>query len=183
LLRLYEGCANRTIGRLDGATLIKFYTSQPKISYLFYPEFDAEPHPILHTSMQIDLRDLSVRHKNYKKINDPPILHRKESLVTPDYPNYKKFVRLTQQEENWGLLDDPSAIKNLKGWQHILEKNCAEIKNYRLYWRKDADPYQIKLVQSYRKKRQNTKANYSGSILDLIQSDLSPNPTPTRDGE
>ncbi len=183
LLRLYEGCANRTIGRLDGATLIKFYTNQPKISYLFYPEFDAEPHPILHTSMQIDLRDLSVRHKNYKKNNDPPILHRKESLVTPDYPNYKKFVRLTQQEENWGLLDDPSAIKNLKGWQHILEKNCAEIKNYRLYWRKDADPYHIKLVQSYRKKRQKTKANYSGSPFDVIQSDLSPKPTPTRGGK
>jgi len=45
MLRLYEGCANRTIGRLEGATVIKFHTKTPKISYLFYPDFDTDPIP------------------------------------------------------------------------------------------------------------------------------------------
>lgn len=43
LLRLYEGCASRTIGRLESVTLIKFHIRQPKISYLFYPDFDTDP--------------------------------------------------------------------------------------------------------------------------------------------
>jgi DNA phosphorothioation-associated putative methyltransferase len=41
-LRVYEGCASRTIGRLDRFNVIKFPIRQPKISYLFYPDFDTE---------------------------------------------------------------------------------------------------------------------------------------------
>jgi len=156
-LRVYEGCASRTIGRMDEATLIKFHTKIPKISYLFYPDFDTEPHPTLHTSMQIDLRDLHVSYRDYSDDDDPPILHRKETVLTPDYPGYEKFAKLSQQEENWGLLDDMNAIKTRKGWQRCLEEHCAEIRNYRLYWRKDVDPYRLKLAQSARKARQKSK--------------------------
>lgn len=35
-------------------TIIKFNYEQPKISYLFYPEFDTDPHPALHHSIQSD---------------------------------------------------------------------------------------------------------------------------------
>jgi len=154
-LRIYEGCASRTIGRMDGATLIKFHTNKPKISYLFYPYFDTEPHPVLYTSMHIDLRDLHVTYRDYEDSADPPVLHRKETVVTPNYPGYDKFAKLSQQEQNWGLFDDWNAIKTLKGWQRCLEENCAEIRNYRLYWRKDADPYRVKLVRSARNARKN----------------------------
>jgi DNA phosphorothioation-associated putative methyltransferase len=104
LLRIYEGCASRTFGRLENATLVKFYTNKPKISYLFYPDFDTEPHPTLHTSMQIDLRDLNVTYRDYDTAANPPILHRKETFVTPSYPLYEQFALLTQQEEKLGLL-------------------------------------------------------------------------------
>ncbi|MFB2898745.1 DNA phosphorothioation-associated putative methyltransferase [Aerosakkonemataceae cyanobacterium BLCC-F50] len=153
-LRIYEGCASRTIGRMDGATLIKFHTKQPKISYLFYPHFDTEPHPALHTSMHIDLRDLHVSYRDYSEANDPPLWHRKETVLTPDYPGYEKFAKLSQQEENWGLFDDFNTIRTLKGWQRCLEEHCAEIRNYRLFWQKDADPYRVKLAQSAKKARQ-----------------------------
>ncbi|MCL1463141.1 DNA phosphorothioation-associated putative methyltransferase [Argonema galeatum] len=147
-LRIYEGCASKTIGRMDGATLIKFHTNKPKISYLFYPYFDTEPHPVLYTSMHIDLRDLHVTYRDYEDFKDPPVWHRKETVVTPNYPGYDKFAKLSQQEENRGLFDDWNAIKTIKGWQRCLEEHCAEIRNYHLYWRKDADPYRIKLVRS-----------------------------------
>lgn len=149
-LRLYEGCASRTIGRLDGATLIKFQTNLPKISYLFYPDFDADPHPALHTSMQIDLRDLQVIYRDYDASENPPILHRKETFVTPDYPLYEKFAKLTRQEEQWGLLDDIHTIGTRKGWQKCLREHCAELRGHRVGWRKDADPYKVKLLMSAR---------------------------------
>jgi DNA phosphorothioation-associated putative methyltransferase len=94
---------------MEGATLIKFHTSKPKISYLFYPEFDTEPYPSLHTSMQIDLRDLIVTYRDYDSSDNPPILHRKETFVGPNYPLFEKFTKLTQQEEEWGTAPAPLA--------------------------------------------------------------------------
>ncbi|XWK88021.1 MAG: DNA phosphorothioation-associated putative methyltransferase [Phormidium sp.] len=152
-LRIYEGCASRTIGRMDGATLIKFHTKQPKISYLFYPDFDTDPHPALHRSMHIDLRYLHVSYRDYADSIDPPLWHRKETVLTPDYPDYEKFAKLSQQEENWGLFDDLNSIRTRKGWQGCLEEHCAEIRNYRLYWQKNADPYRLKLAQAAKEAR------------------------------
>ena len=154
LLRLYEGCASRTIGRLQGATVIKFHTTTPKISYLFYPDFDIDPHPTLHTSMQIDLRDLHVSYRDYDTDDDPPVLHYKDALVTPDYPLYEKFAKLSRQEEDWGLLDDFRAINHRQGWLRCLEDNCATLHGHRVVWRKDADPYRLKLLRSAVRTRQ-----------------------------
>jgi DNA phosphorothioation-associated putative methyltransferase len=117
VLRLYEGCASRTIGRMAEATLIKFHTRTPKLSYLFYPDFDSDPHPRLHTSMQIDLRDLQVNYRDYDTETDCPILHWKEAYVSSSYPLREKFTKLTRQETAWGLLDDPKAISTSKGWK------------------------------------------------------------------
>lgn len=165
-LRLYEGCANRTIGRLDGATVIKFHTNIPKISYLFYPDFDTDPHPILQTCMQIDLRDLSVHYQDYDRVRNPPILHQKDQLVGSDYPNYEKFARLSQQEADWGLLDDKGAIGTLRGWQQCLEAHCATIANYRLYWRKDADPYRLRVLKAAVNNRRKKRRKSSAAVPD-----------------
>lgn len=148
LLRIYEGVVSRAIGRMDEATLIKFSLKKPKISYLFYPNFDQDAHPILHTQMDIDLIDLRVIYRDYDKDDNPPILHRKDACVTPDYPQYEKLVKLTHQEENRGLLDRPWEIKTLKSWQKRLEENCAEIRGNIVYWRKDADPYRLKILKA-----------------------------------
>ena len=157
-LRLYEGCANRTIGRLHDATVIKFHLQVPKISYLFYPEFESDPHPVLRTCMAIDLRDLSVSYESYKYVKNPPILHQKHLLVGSDYPNYEKFARLGKLEEEWGLLDDLKAVSKRQEWLQCLEEHCAVIHNYRLYWRKDADPYRLKVLKAaVNSRRQRSK--------------------------
>ncbi len=148
LLRLYEGCASRTIGRPQEANVVKFHFRKPKISYLFYPNFDTDPHPALHTSMAIDLRDLHVHYRDYDPNDNPPLLHQKDSMVTADYPLYEKFAKLTRQETEWGLLDDLRLIYDTRGWQKCLEEHCAELKGHRVVWRKDADPYRVKLVRS-----------------------------------
>jgi DNA phosphorothioation-associated putative methyltransferase len=148
LLRLYEGCASRTLGRPEEANVVKFHFRKPKISYLFYPNFDTDPHPALHTSMEIDLRDLHVHYRDYDPNDNSPLLHQKNSMVTTDYPLYEKFAKLTRQETDWGLLDDLRLIYDTRGWQKCLEEHCAELKGHRVVWRKDADPYRVKLVRS-----------------------------------
>ena len=153
LLRLYEGCASRTIGRPKEATVVKFHTNKPKISYLFFPTFDTDPHPPLHTSMQIELRDLNVRYQDYDPTENPLLLHQKDQLLTSDYPEYGKFVKLTVQEQAWGLLDNLHAINNRQGWEKCLESHCAELRGHRVVWRKDSDPYKKKLIQAVQRQR------------------------------
>lgn len=154
LLRLYEGCASRTIGRPPEANIIKFHFRQPKITYLVYPDFDTDPHPALHASMQIDLRDLYVRYRDYDASDNPPLLHQKNLLVTPDYPLYETFAKLTQQEEDWGLLDNIGAIFDRQGWERCLNEHCAVLKGHRVIWQKDADPYHVKVIRSSIRQRQ-----------------------------
>ncbi|MEP0898528.1 MULTISPECIES: DNA phosphorothioation-associated putative methyltransferase [Leptolyngbya] len=153
LLRLYEGCASRTIGRPEEANVIKFHCHKPKISYLVYPNFDADPHPVLQTSMQVDLRDLHVSYRDYDPNDNPPVLHQKDLLVMSDYPLYEKFAKLSRQEADWGLLDDLGKIRDQRGWQKCLEEHCAELKGHRVVWRKDADPYRVKLGRSLMRKK------------------------------
>ena len=157
LLRLYEGCASRTIGRLEAANVIKFHLKTPKISYLFYPDFDINPHPILSKVMTIDLRDLHVTYQDYDQEDDPPILHQIEALVTPDYPQYEKLVKLTCQEEDRGLLDNWHSISHVSGWEKCLKENCTVIDGYRLAWAKDADAYKLKALKAALRTRQRKK--------------------------
>ena len=131
LLRLYEGCASRTIGRPEEATVVKFHVQKPQITYLSFPKFDKEPHPALETSMAIGLRDLHVRYRDYDPDN-PPLLHQKDQVVTPDYPGYAKFTKLSQQEQKWGLLDDVKAIFDRRGWEKCLLQHGTELKGHRL---------------------------------------------------
>jgi DNA phosphorothioation-associated putative methyltransferase len=169
LLRLYEGCANRTIGRLDGATIIKFHAYKPKISYLFYPDFDTNPHPALHTSMHIDLRDLSVSYQDYSDLYNPPILFRKETFVTPNYPHYEKFAKLTRQEKKLGILDS-CIVKKHREWLKCLAENCVKIKGHRLFWRSDADPEKLKILQKAASERQPKKIEVNAGKIEETTS-------------
>ncbi|MBR8839591.1 MAG: DNA phosphorothioation-associated putative methyltransferase [Stigonema ocellatum SAG 48.90 = DSM 106950] len=133
LLRIYEGCASRTIGRVDGATLIKFSTDEPRISYLFYPEFDTDAHPALKTSISIELKSLRITHRDYEVRANPPILHRKETFVTPEYPLYEEFAQLTRQEEDLGLLQHKSDIGTREGWGKCLAEYGVVIRGHQVY--------------------------------------------------
>ena len=79
--------------------VIKFHLAEPKISILYYPDFFESPHPELHFSVTIDLATGKVRKHDYQGSVNPPILHRKETLLPPDYPLIEKFQRLTEAEE------------------------------------------------------------------------------------
>ncbi len=158
LLRLYEGCASRTLGRPEEANVIKLSLEIPRVSYLVYPDFDNDPHPILQTQMRIDLQDLKVRYRDFDRSDNPPILHQKDHLLLEDYPLYSKFAKLTRQETDWGLLDDLSQVGSRDRWQQKLAEHCSELRGHRLVRRKDADPYKLKLLQSQARAQKKLRA-------------------------
>ncbi|MEM8719246.1 MAG: DNA phosphorothioation-associated putative methyltransferase [Cyanobacteria bacterium P01_G01_bin.39] len=132
LLRLYEGCASRNFYRLENANIVKLYYNKPKITYLVYPEFDTQAHPTLQATMEVDLHNLSVTYHDISDETNPLILHQKDALVAPDYPSYKKFVRLTKKEQKSGLLENRDAIRRLHGWLRCLREHEVTIEGHKL---------------------------------------------------
>lgn len=132
LLQEYEQIARKIVTNIEDANLIKFNLKSPKISYLYYPDFDRDPHPILHKSILVDLLYQTVKHYFFKNSDNPPILHRKETFVTPDYPNYEQFAHLTSLEESLGLLDNKKFIGTLKNWLKLLKDHRIDFHNHNL---------------------------------------------------
>jgi hypothetical protein len=63
---------------------------------------------------------------------NPSILHRKETLVDSQYPEYATFAELTPQEEEMGLLSHAD-IGFLDQWKHVLAQKELQIIGHRLY--------------------------------------------------
>ncbi|WP_069790496.1 DNA phosphorothioation-associated putative methyltransferase [Cyanobacterium sp. IPPAS B-1200] len=119
-LQEYEKKAREIINNIDNFTLVKFNLQEPKISYLFYPDFDINPHPPIKKSILINLQEKTSKIYNYNSSQNPAILHRKETFVTTEYPYYQTFAHLTNIEERLGLLDNSKYIGTQKEWQNLL---------------------------------------------------------------
>jgi DNA phosphorothioation-associated putative methyltransferase len=129
-LRVYEGCAKTLVGSVP-ATVIKLHRQHRKVSYLFYPEFEKDPHPVLRASFRVDLQTFDIRFTDFRNSSNPPILHRKETLITRDHPLYSKFARLTSQEERADLLGVPG-IGTRNTWVNLLEEEGWRLSGHRL---------------------------------------------------
>jgi DNA phosphorothioation-associated putative methyltransferase len=127
ILRVYDGCARNYIGIVDGANIIKLHYGTPQISYLYYPEFENDPHPALAASLIVPLQTFHVQYREYKDSKNPPILHRKDAFLPPDHPLRPKFARLTQQEEQYHLYDTPELIGTRNGWQSVLKNAGVQL--------------------------------------------------------
>lgn len=138
LLRVYEGCGRALAGTVEGANVVKLNRRKPKVSYLSYPRFDEEPHPELARSTVASLAALSLAVYDYGDSENPWILHRKETLLGPDYPLRERFARLTAQEDRYGLYSRPEAIGTRQGWADALEQANVAQRGHRLVRRPPA---------------------------------------------
>jgi DNA phosphorothioation-associated putative methyltransferase len=132
LLRVYEGCGRALTGAVEGTTIIKLNRIEPKVSYLAYPDFDADPHPALSTSVRAHLRRLDLKFRDFRGSTNPPILHRKETFVATDYPFRDAFASLTAQEEEMGLLSDTLAIGTRNRWLEVLASHNLRLRGHEL---------------------------------------------------
>lgn len=132
ILRLFEGCAQGYIGRVDRANIIKLDRQEPKVSYLSYPDFETDPHPALAFSLTVHFQTFRVKYRDYRSYRNPPILHRKETFLAPDHPLHSKFARLTRIEEQKGLYDETSRIGTRESWENALAAKGLYLKGHRL---------------------------------------------------
>ncbi len=140
MLRIYEGCARAYIGTVDWANIVKLHRDAPKVSYLAYPTFDADAHPALVRSLVVPLQTFRLEERDWSGSKNPPVLHRKEKFVPPDYPKRALFSKLTEQEERKGLYEHPEHIGTRDGWAAVLTSKGLDVRGHRLVRRKDITP-------------------------------------------
>src|SRR5262249_2115601 len=127
------------LGEIEGANLIKLHRHSGKVSYLVYPDFDADPHPALLRSIKLNLRTRAIESSDYAASPNPPVLHRKEAFLLPDDPRRASFERLTRPEERAGSLDETATIGTRSGRADRLRERGYAPRGHRLVRMRAAD--------------------------------------------
>lgn len=105
--------------RLVGCDVVKVRRDGSAVSFLWYPWFNSNGHPRLRHSACVSFSaECNVRCRSWKPNGNPPILHRKETLVPSYYEFYELFQRLTYSEEQVGLLENAPGF--LRQWEELL---------------------------------------------------------------
>lgn len=112
--------------------VIKFSPLNLKISFLFYPDFHEKPHPELRSSTAVDLRSGKTTRHDYTESDNPPILHRKEALLSPERPLVEEYEALTREEEAQGLYSTGKVIGFKKNWELLLAEKGLGYSGHKL---------------------------------------------------
>ena len=105
---------------LDEWNVAKFFRRDFRLSLLSYPKFLDDSYPQLSESRTFDLVRGTSRLVSYVKSQNPPILHRKETLVTESHPSYEAFAEITKEGEDAGLYASTNRIGFKKNWAKLI---------------------------------------------------------------
>jgi len=132
ILRIYEGCAQGYVGKIEKANIIKLNRRKPQVSYLWYPDFEKDPHPALRGSIIVPLDSPTTKYLDYTNSDNPFILHRKEEFIIEGNPLKTRFSKLTKQEERHGLYENTSMIGTRNGWKQELDLRGLRLSGHRI---------------------------------------------------
>ncbi len=107
------------------------------VSLLTYEAFDEVAFPALLTAVRVNLSDGIVTRTDYRGRANPPILHRKETLLRPDDPRRPAFAALTRLAEEHKLFAEPHRIGTRKAWLERVEAAGLIVEGARLLHRED----------------------------------------------
>ena len=108
------------------------------VSLLLYEAFDEAAFPALLAAVRVNLSDGSVVHTDYRGRANPPILHRKETLLPLDDPRRPAFAALTRLAEEHNLFAEPHRIGTRKAWLERVEAAGLVVQGARLLRRETA---------------------------------------------
>ena len=102
--------------------VVKFNLKKTEnISFLKYEDFETVDFPSLLDSCQVNIRNQTIKIRKHS-INNPPVLHRKELLISPNHHDLIKFQRLTLQLEAMGAFKNIIKLGTKLRWQDELDR-------------------------------------------------------------
>ena len=111
----------------DVFNVIKYQDDARQLTLLHYEDFDQSAFPALRQYWTISLEVSSARFRSYEGSLNPPILHRKELLLSTDHPKQKLYGSLTRSAEEIGLFKDPQRIGFKRAWDHLLRASGYQV--------------------------------------------------------
>ncbi|CAH7485210.1 conserved hypothetical protein [Vibrio chagasii] len=117
----------------DSWNLVKLFKKEFRLSLLHYPDFYTDSYPALKQSLNVDLSKLSHKIMSYEGSDNPPILHRKETMILPDSEYFEHFTSLTQEGENAGLYENSRLIGFKRSWENLIARHGYELVDGRLF--------------------------------------------------
>ncbi|HYC48086.1 MAG TPA: DNA phosphorothioation-associated putative methyltransferase [Burkholderiales bacterium] len=109
-----------SIRRGDDYNVARIDESLQVVALLSYPAFVEDPFPQLRYSWLVDFRTGCVKRRDYSNSTNPPILHRKELLLSSVDPKRVEFEQVTRAAENIGLFDEPHRIGFRESWLALI---------------------------------------------------------------
>jgi hypothetical protein len=116
----------------DAFNVVRLDTFADTIALLSYPGFFDEAFPSIERSWKIVLSSGKMSHRTYINSLNPPILHRKELLLSPIDFRRPRFERLTAQLEPLGFFDDPVKIGFKLQWDRLLSERGFRVVDHDL---------------------------------------------------
>ena len=112
--------------------VVKYRRDGTALSLLDYADFFDTPFPELRTSWRVDLDGKSFVRRNYHRSINPPILHRKELLLSDDHPRRQEYEALSVACEELGLFDKTTVIGFRLAWQALIHQSGFRIDGHQL---------------------------------------------------
>lgn len=122
--QLHAGCLTWNVVKVR-------HDAPHRLSLLTYEDFSAE-FPCLLESLSIDLSDGRIVSRSYRTRANPPVLHRKELLLSPDDPAVETFARLTAELEGLGLFTRPTTIGTRLAWEARLTEAGVQVRDHQV---------------------------------------------------
>lgn len=113
--------------------LVKIFKKEFRLSLLCYPDFYSDSYPSLKQSVNVDLSKLSHKVMDYTKSENPPILHRKETMVLSDSSYIEEFQNITAEGEAAGLYENTRIIGFKRSWENLINKKGYDLVDGRLF--------------------------------------------------
>ncbi|WP_107851499.1 DNA phosphorothioation-associated putative methyltransferase [Oceanimonas marisflavi] len=112
--------------------LVKLFKKEFRLSLLHYPDFYSDSYPALSQSLNVNLSKLSHKITSYSESDNPPILHRKETMILPNSEYYEHFAALTKEGESAGLYENSRLIGFKRSWEKLIASHGYELIEGRL---------------------------------------------------
>ncbi|HBC3588064.1 TPA: DNA phosphorothioation-associated putative methyltransferase [Vibrio parahaemolyticus] len=112
--------------------LIKLFKKEFRLSLLNYPTFYTDSYPALEQSLNVDLSKLSHKVTCYRSSENPPILHRKETMILPGSDHFELFTALTKEGEETGLYENTRTIGFKQSWLNLIQKKGYQLVDGRI---------------------------------------------------
>jgi len=135
---MLEGSAIAGLRPPEDFNVVKIGRGGNRVSLLSYPDFLEDPFPKLDKVCTVDLDAKSFRHRTYQPDGNPPILHKKELLLSFDHPSRQLFEELTQSLQKNGIRPAKLGLGLKKQWDQYLGEMKVDIQDHKLV-RPDVD--------------------------------------------